>query len=203
MRVNNLFLLTLLVMVLPQMICADIKPTIAIQSFGKFSTEFIEMIYAGIDSVYNVEVIVLQGIEIPQSAYYEPRNRYRAEKLLDYLEENTGDEFTKVLGLTRYDISTTKGEHKDWGIFGLGTLGGRTCVVSTFRLGENKVVQKLFIERLIKVVNHELGHTFGLNHCLHERCLMEDAKGKIKTVDNETGALCSECRELLKELVKK
>ena len=109
----------------------------------------------------------------------------------------------KVIGLTRCDISTSKGKIKDWGIFGLGTVGGRTCVVSTFRLRRGKVSYRYFIGRLVKVANHELGHTFGLWHCPNHGCLMEDAKGTIKTVDRETGAFCSECRERLKDVLNK
>lgn len=69
-----------------------------------------------------------------------------------------------------------------------------SCVVSTFRLRKNVSREKL-TERLVKVVNHELGHTFGFPHCPTSRCLMQDAKGTIKTVDNETGRFCPACRE--------
>lgn len=72
-------------------------------------------------------------------------------------------------------------------------------MVSTFRLTRG-ASRDLFYRRLIKVVNHELGHTFGLPHCPNERCLMGDAKGTIVTVDRETGALCDQCRETLRPL---
>ncbi len=53
--------------------------------------------------------------------------------------------------------------------------------------------------RLVKVVNHELGHTLGLPHCPSAGCLMEDAKGTIVTVDNETGAFCDGCKKKLRK----
>jgi archaemetzincin len=148
------------------------KPTIAIQPFGLFNKEYIEKIVVGITDLFNVDVIVLPEMELPQSAYYTPRN-----------------------------ISTTKGEYYDWGIFGLGMLHGRVCVVSTYRLKRGDVSQTLFLERLVKVVNHELGHVFGLDHCPVKGCLMEDAKGKIKTVDDETGTFCDECKKKLNGLL--
>ena len=90
-----------------------------------------------------------------------------------------------------------KGEYDDWGIFGQGWLGGRACVVSTYRLGRGKVSEDLFRERFVKVVNHEIGHTFGLDHCPTQGYLMADAEGTIKTVDQEAGGLCQGCRQRL------
>jgi archaemetzincin len=76
-------------------------------------------------------------------------------------------------------------------------MGGRPCVVSTFRLGQKKVPANKFKRRLIDVANHELGHTLGLDHCPHIGCLMEDAKGTIKVVDRSTGKFCGNCRKMV------
>jgi archaemetzincin len=130
-------------------------------------------------------------------AYYEPRNRYRAEKLLVYLDSIRDRSHTKILGLTSKDISTTKGEYLDWGIFGLGSINGHPCIVSTYRLKKGKQGERLLTKRLVDVVNHELGHTFGFKHCPNTGCLMEDGKGTIKTVDNSNGKFCEKCRRRL------
>lgn len=87
----------------------------------------------------------------------------------------------------------TNGEHEDWGIFGLGELAGRVCVVSTFRLGARGADETKLRERLRKVAIHEVGHVMGLPHCTHKHCVMRDAEGSIATVDAETGAFCQEC----------
>ena len=187
---------------LSKLSCAKSRITIAIQPFENFEKRLIEKIQTGILHLYgDVVIVVLPSKDLPQSAYYKPRNRYRAEKLLDYLESIIDKSHTKILGLTTRDISTTKGEHYDWGIFGLGQISGPACVVSTYRLGRGKVSEKLFTERLIKIVNHELGHTFGLTHCPNKGCLMEDAKGKIATVDRSSGNFCNECRRLLDRIL--
>jgi archaemetzincin len=96
-----------------------------------------------------------------------------------------------VLGFTAADISTTKGEHVDWGVLGLGTLGGPSCVVSSFRM--RGTTRKNRHARAVKVVNHELGHVLGLDHYVgpDQHCLMEDAKGTVKTVDKEHGRHCA------------
>ncbi len=178
------------------------KIQIAIQPYDDFDKKFIEEIKTGIENLYNAEVTVLKKEDIPKESYYKKRNRYRAEIILKNLDKNVDKKYKKIVGFTKKDISTTKDDIEDWGIFGLGTIDGRSCVVSIFRLGEKKVTKQKFKERVIKVVNHELGHTFGLYHCENTTCLMEDAKGTIKTVDNETGYFCDDCKTKLKDVVK-
>jgi archaemetzincin len=199
---KNLAFLFMLVLCHATICCTEPEIVIALQPLGEINDTTIETVKNGIITVYRVEVVVLPVKVLPESAYYEPRRRYRADILLDYLNKETDKRFTKVLGLTNRDISATKGEHYDWGIFGYGTLGGRPCIVSTHRLRRGNVSRALFMNRLIKVVNHELGHTFGLDHCPVEGCLMQDGKGTIRTVDSESGDFCPRCRERLKKFLR-
>jgi archaemetzincin len=171
---------------------------VAFQPLGEVDSAVIACAVSGIAEAYDSSIIaraiVLPRAGLPSSAYYRPGGRYRAEKLLDYLNDSTDTRFDRVVGLTMQDISTTKGEYDDWGIFGLGSLAGRACVISTHRLGRGKVSEDRFRERFVKVVNHEIGHTLGLDHCPTPGCLMEDAEGTIKTVDQESGEPCEACR---------
>ncbi|BCU76820.1 hypothetical protein [Luteolibacter sp. LG18] len=169
------------------------EPAVAIQPLGKVPAAQVEKVKAGIRALYGVRVEVLPAKPLPQAAYYPPRDRYKADKLLDILAAETPADFTKVVGLTARDISTRKDEIPDWGIFGLGQLGGRACVVSTYRLHAGRASEPLFESRLSKVVVHELGHTFGLDHCPVAGCFMQDAGGKIATVDGEAGKPCPAC----------
>ncbi len=165
---------------------------IALQPLGKISADVVEKVRAHLEQIYVVKVEVLPVRELPASAFYKPRQRYRADKLLDWLDSSAPANFTKTVGLTASDISTTKGEVFDWGVFGLGTVGGRPCVISTFRLGRSVSREKLLL-RTQRVAAHEVGHTFGLEHCPTPGCMMSDAEGKISTVDEETGRLCERC----------
>lgn len=183
-------------------VSTDAQPLVAVQPLGKVDSAAAAAAKAGIERLYDFKVEVLPAVPLPIPAYYPPRKRYRAEKLLDHLDSIKGGGFLKIIGLTTADISTTKGEFYDWGIFGLGSLGGTACVVSTYRLGRGKVPEKKFLERLAKVVNHELGHTMGLDHCPNRGCLMEDAAGTIRTVDRESGELCDSCRTRIGKFVK-
>lgn len=178
------------------------KPVVAVQPLGEVDAAVLAEVRSGILALYGVEVKILPALDLPGEAYYKPRARYRAEKLLDFLLGLPHGGAAKVVGVTEKDISTTKGEHVDWGIFGLGMLGGRACVVSTFRLKKGNASREIFLQRLVKVSNHELGHTLGLSHCTTPACLMEDAAGTIATVDRETGELCPACRALLGPIAK-
>jgi len=139
-------------------------------------------------------VLVLPPRDLPPEAYYPPRSRYRAEKLLDDMVARTPADAQVMVGLTSVDISTTKGEYEDWGILGLATVSGRECVISRFRAARGAKSETHVRQRLAKVVVHEIGHTLGLPHCPHFSCLMEDGKGSVLTTDHELD-FCPSCRE--------
>ncbi|NWK55528.1 hypothetical protein HW115_07890 [Verrucomicrobiaceae bacterium N1E253] len=169
-------------------------PVVAVLPFAGFDSELTKLVVKQIKSDYAVVVKVLAVKPLPQAAYYPPRSRYRAEKLLAYLEGVAGFQYDKIIGLTHKDISTSKGEHQDWGILGLGRMGGSPCVVSTYRLRARGADEARFRERLVRVATHEIGHTFGLPHCPEPECNMRDAMGSILSVDQGDGRLCVKCK---------
>ena len=146
---------------------------------------------------FPIEVRVLDCQALPRAAYYPPRKRYRAERLLAYLNQRMPKDGWRILGLTAVDISTTKDNYPDWGVMGLGELPGTATVISSFRCRKKARNEAHAAIRLAKVAVHEIGHTLGLPHCPTHGCLMEDAMGKVITTDGELD-FCPRCRALAK-----
>lgn len=171
---------------------------IAIQPLGEVQQVRLDIVKKGLEDAFGLKVETLEAKPLPKEAWYEPRSRYRADKLLDFLSDQTVAKYRIVIGLTSKDISTTKDEHEDWGIFGLGELGGRVCLVSTFRLNARGADEAKLRERMRKVAIHEVGHVMGLPHCPTKGCVMRDAESSILTVDEESGDFCEKCKATIK-----
>jgi archaemetzincin len=182
-------------------LAAGERPAVCLAPLGSHDRSLLPVVVRGIEYLYGLEVRVLAARALPRAAYHAPRKRYRAEKLLVYLDREVlpGSGCDLVVGFTGVDISTTKGRHVDWGVLGLAWIGGPSGVVSTYRLGR-KVSRRQRAMRTVKVTNHELGHVLGLDHHEVIGCLMEDAGGTVKTVDRESGLLCEESRKEIEAL---
>ena len=174
----------------PKVVKPKQRTIIDIQPYAEIPDNLVNYVYKELCKIYP-NVNLLNRIPLPQRAYYVPRNRYRADSLIDILKSNTKDGHVTI-GLTCKDISSEKGSIKDYGIMGLGFQPGKSCVVSPFRLSKNNLNDQFF-----KVAIHELGHTQGLDHCSDKTCIMTDANSK-NTTENEIG-FCKKCNAFLKE----
>lgn len=159
----------------------------------KLDTNFVRQ---SLEAFYDFEFEVLERQDLPTQAYYPPRRRYRAERLLDFLNRVAPADALRVLGLTAVDISTTKGSVADWGVLGLATLDGRVGVLSSYRCRRGTKTAEQARVRFGKTAVHETGHTLGLDHCPSLGCLMEDGQGTVLTTDREFD-LCERCRKRL------
>lgn len=165
------------------------QKVIVIQPLGNFQQKQSQKVFAEIKAI-NPKVVLMQNIEFPEKSFYKPRNRYRADSIIKNLKNTIGKD-SVIVGLSHFDISTTKNGIQDWGIMGLGYRPGKACVVSDFRLSpKNKN------EQFYKLVLHELGHTEGLPHCKEKTCLMRDAEGG-NPFDKEK-SFCKDCKSFLK-----
>jgi archaemetzincin len=156
----------------------------------------IDWVEKALRAFYDIDVVRREPVALPRSAFYPARRRYRAEKLLAFLESIAAPEAHRVLGVTSSDISTTKEPYADWGVLGLAGIDGRTCVLSSFRCRRRATSREQARIRFAKTAVHELGHTFGLPHCPNFGCIMEDGKGSVFTTDHEYD-LCADSRARL------
>lgn len=170
---------------------------LAVQPLGTFDTDLYQQIERGLVNELGVHVEQKASIPLPSAAYYAPRRRYRAERLLTHLRPLVVAPINRVLGVTEVDISTTAHGTYDWGILGLGEMPGPTCVISLFRCRRNARDDAQRNFRMVTTCIHEVGHTLGLEHCADRQCLMTDARGSVATIDATTGRLCNACRTRL------
>lgn len=162
---------------------------IVVQPFDDLDKSIADFVFKKIKTVYP-KVILNEKIPLPRQAFYEPRNRFKADSILSYFKK-FATRNRVIMGLTSKDISTKKDKVEDFGIMGLGNCPGNACVASLFRLDKENMNEQFF-----KIAIHEIGHTQGLPHCNEKFCFMRDAEGKNPT--NEEKEFCSKCKLHLK-----
>lgn len=153
---------------------------------------------AGLRSIYQASVSVLDTQPIPTGAYDESRDQYRAEEFIDLAKRVGRGE--KNIAITPKDLFY----HRRNYVFGLAYLGGSGSVISTYRLHtssdggfSNRSASDIFANRIRKEVIHEVGHTLGLEHCSDERCVMNFSP-TVREVDKKEERLCGSCsRDIL------
>jgi len=184
----------------------DKKHIIGLQPIGPFDKAQLQYIQSELHHFFNTPVVILNETAMSRSFLNTTKGkRYSADSIIKWLVHTAPDSIYKVVGLTHEDIFTTKREngrikkpenaYAVWGIFGLGYMPGKSCVVSDHRLRVNNTVK--FQHRLRTVVIHELGHTQGLPHCPSANCIMSDANERIQTVDNSQTVYCTKCNNRL------
>lgn len=122
------------------------------------------------------DVAILPSVDVPESAYRSRRGQYLASDLKELTASYPHD---KVLGVV--DVDIYEGSRRF--VFGLADVKGRSAIISLNRL---KGDAETFGQRAAKEAFHELGHAFGLRHCLNRICVMTfsnsladtDSKGK-------------------------
>ena len=172
------------------------KQRILLISFGQFDKKLLQKIAGAVQAVFGVPVYVESGFT-DLSKFYEPaRRQYDGNRLIQFIHERYGKNGSKSIGLFRVDLFIPILTY----IIGQAIYKGNAGVVSLFRLKNElyglKMNEKLLVERFVKEIIHELGHTFGLTHCISPTCVMRSST-YIEDVDQKKSQFCMKCREKL------
>lgn len=162
---------------------------ICLYRYHNFSISKAMYLKEKLQRVYPTIELMPEPIQLPKQYYYAPRNRYSGRGLLRDLSQYK--QSTVVLGLTNEVIYEPNEKSPTFGIFGISPVGGHVAVISSTLPSRKKHSD----EHLVKLMMHELGHSFGLNHCKDEHCFMVDAKHGNKF--SKTPSFCPQCKAFL------
>ena len=172
------------------------KQNITIILGGHFEKDVLRMVSEDITREFHYPVIQQAG-NFDLSGYYHPgRRQYDANGILKEVSEISTPGSIKTMGLFRVDLFIPILTY----IFGQAVLNGNTGIVSLFRM-KNELYglpqnNNLLIVRFLKVVIHELGHTFGLIHCQYPNCVMRSST-YVEDIDQKKNFFCKNCQEEL------
>ncbi len=167
---------------------------------GDPSPALVEMTVHALADRFRFDVEVAPSMSMPEDAWYAPRRRWRAEKILRALDAKDFGDAWRVAAITELPISTTKGEIEDWGIAGLGSLDGKSSVFSgyLYRSLNKRKTEPKYLHAIENLVLHEVGHTLGLPHCPLDRCIMADAHGNaLRSAALSINEFCPRCYEAI------
>jgi archaemetzincin len=128
-------------------------------------------------------------------AYDSVRRQHHSSRILLGLK-NLVPDGDRILGVTCVDLFIPILTF----VFGEAQLNGPTAVVSSFRLNPELYGlapdDRLSMQRLLKESIHELGHTFGLRHCIDFECVMH-ASTYAEEIDLKQKHFCRQCKDLV------
>ena len=169
---------------------------ITLKSIGTLDTGILEALKERLSLIFGCTVDIVNLPETPRYAYEPDREQYRASLIVDKLTEGRDGKGEKVLGVTGEDLFEQGLNY----VFGEASPVDGTAVISLCRLKQEFNGELpdtgLLIDRAVKEAVHELGHTFGLEHCSNIHCVMHFSNCLADT-DIKNSTFCSKCHPKL------
>jgi len=175
--------------------------SIVISPAGSQDPDILSLVGREIKKFFGYETKIIPLLENIDFAIDFKRNQYYSTIILEKLAERAPVNAIKVLAITEYDLFIPILTH----VFGEAQLGGKTCIISTYRLTKelpSMEREKALKLRVVKEALHELGHTFKLRHCKDKSCIMRYSRS-INDVDGKSNQLCRYCKKLLDDEVER
>lgn len=145
--------------------------------------ETIEKMRAFAEIYFGCETRLLDPHPLPTEAYDRERRQYDATKIHTRLQKTVPKGAIAYIGLTDADLFS-KGLNF---VFGEGSLQQRVGIYSLKRLAHSDASQ--FLRRSLKLMCHEVGHIFSINHCIEFQCRM-NGSNSLGESDRQPLNLC-------------
>jgi archaemetzincin len=157
--------------------------------------EILDVLERELAAVFGLGTRRLTALPEPASALDAARGQWSATEILKALLPRARSR-ERLLGVTERDLFVPVLSF----VYGQAQLRGPVAVVSLARLRPEffglPPDPALLARRALTEAVHELGHTFGLVHCLERRCPMALSLG-LEDLDSKGAWPCPTCEELL------
>lgn len=169
---------------------------ITVVPFGRVGDDVLRVVVDSLQGVLRLPVDTYTYTPISEEAFVSARDQYNALVILKDLSLNYCPDSLKVLGITNRDLCNPILQY----VFGEAYMGGRAALISCHRLYAGQhggpVSREQFLDRVVKVAVHEIGHTFSIPHCHTGRCVMR-ASNNLAELDEKLNYLCPYCEVFL------
>jgi archaemetzincin len=170
--------------------------------FGPENSPPIEEIRAYAAAFFQMDVQILPAV-MPAETQFEPRvnprsgrRQIRSTSVMDFLATRLPADAYCLLGVTMEDLYPAP----SWNyVFGKASLDRRVGIYSFARYDPDffdearpKDYADLILRRSCKVLAHEIGHMFGLQHCIYYDCLL-NGSNNLEEADACPQHLCPVC----------
>ena len=168
---------------------------------GAVDEEILTAIGMWLGRTFDFPVRRLEALADPAYAFDARRNQYGSTEILHELLEKCPPDAEKLLAITEKDLFIPMLSF----VYGQAQLQGKVAVVSLARLSQAfygfPPNRALLLTRAIKEAVHEVGHTFGLVHCVDTSCPMS-LSTNIRQVDAKSEKFCPDCTIYLRESIR-
>lgn len=136
--------------------------------FAKDNSDLLKVMAEYGEVFFSTKTEVAAPRPFPKNAWTKSRSQYNADKLLNVLGKEVPEACIAYIGFTDQDLYSPGLNF----VFGEGTAEKKVGVYSTHRLGDPPA---LLLRRTLQLMNHEIGHIFGIDHCIFYDCSMDGA----------------------------
>jgi archaemetzincin len=175
------------------------KPAVVLVPIGPVPAGLPDHLLAPLRATFGHPCQAAASVPIPPRAYDRRRGQYVGRRILTMLTRLDIPNAKRVLGVIDADCYTPGLNF----ILGQATMHGRDAFVALARLRQSfyglPEDESLFGERAVKEAVHELGHTYGLQHCPDRKCVMHFSNS-LRDTDVKEAEFCSRCCTQLRKV---